>query len=370
MTLAALIFRASCLAGALALDAVAAEDYGPDAAAPWLTNALVWDQTPIAVSFHVAGHPSVVSEWQTGRSATKQRHLPHRATSVIAAAAIGAHQGWDGISFFCYAGSWDQANRVGGGYDSALDPAQMGVMPVAALLYRRDVTESPNTTVVLMSDADTFGGKYARWSTGKPADSGVPVAFLTGFERSKTTIAFERDYVPAAGATVVRGADHAKNLFGPEGSSAESDTLQLRRDWQAGWQVIDTPRAQIPQGFYAGTALRTADVTFRPTNRFAVMTVASLTDAPIARSARLFITAMGPSRRREGHAENYRSQCLGGTLELRFNTRPSAATLIPVQGDGRRGPPLPLTPANDGSVTLDLAAAPTHWWIVDSRFAP
>ena len=319
---------------------------------------------------HVAGHPFVVSEWQTGRSATKQMHLPHRATSVIAAAAIGAHQGWDGISFFCYSGPWDQANRVGGGYDSALDPAQMGVMPIAALLYRRDVTESPNSTVVLLSEADTFGGKYDRWSTGKPGDSGVPVAFLTGFERTKTTIAFERDYQPTAVATVLHGADHAKNLLGDAASSSESDTHQLRRDWRAGWQLIDTPRSQVAQGFFGGAELRTSDITFRPTNAFAVIAVASLTDAPIAQSPRLFITAMGPSRRVEGREENYRSQCLGGTVVLRFKTRPSAVAVIPVQGDGRRSPPISLTPSGDGAVTINLAAEKTHWWIVETRFAP
>ena len=231
------------------------------------------------------------------------------------------------------------------------------------------MTESPNSTVVLLSEADTFGGKYDRWSTGKPGDSGVPVAFLTGFERTKTTIAFERDYQPTAVATVLHGADHAKNLLGDAASSSESDTHQLRRDWRAGWQLIDTPRSQVAQGFFGGAELRTSDITFRPTNAFAVIAVASLTDAPIAQSPRLFITAMGPSRRVEGREENYRSQCLGGTVVLRFKTRPSAVAVIPVQGDGRRSPPIPLTPSRDGTITINLAAEKTHWWIVETRFA-
>lgn len=319
---------------------------------------------------HVAGRPFVVSEWQTGRSATKQMHLPHRATSVIAAAAIGAHQGWDGVSFFCYAGPWDQAHRIGGGYDSALDPAQMGVMPAAALLYRRDVAESPGQTVVLMSDADTFSGKYDRWSTGKPAESGVPVAFLTGFERSKTTIAFERDYAPSPGATVLRGADHQNNLLGPAVTSSESDTHQLRRDWQAGWQLIDTPRAQVAQGFFGGAELRTADVTFRPTNTFAVIAVASLTDSPIAQSSQLFITAMGPSRRVEGRGENYRSQCLGGTVSIRCSPGGGTARVTPVHGDGRREATRELTADAEGRVILELASAPVHWWLVESTVRP
>ena len=317
---------------------------------------------------HVAGRPFVVSEWQTGRSATKQMHLPHRATSVIAAAAIGAHQGWDGISFFCYAGPWDQAHRVGGGYDSALDPAQMGVMPAAALLYRRDVTESPGNTVVLMSDSDTFGGKLDQWSAGKPTSSNVPVAFLTGFERTKTTLAFERDYQPTPGATVLRGVEQAKNLLGPV-TASESDTRQLRRDWQAGWQIIDTPRSQVAQGFYGGSELRTADVTFKPTNKFAVIAVSSLTDEPIAQSPRLFITAMGPSHRVEGRGENYRSQCLSGTVSVRLSPARRLVRLTPIHGDGQLGPPITLKADASGRVTVDLALAQVHWWTIEATSA-
>ena len=315
---------------------------------------------------HVAGRPFVVSEWQTGRSATRQIHLPHRATSVIAAAAIGAQQGWDGVSFFCYSGPWDQAHRVGGGYDSALDTAHMGVMPAAALLYRRDVTESPNSTVVLMSDADTFGGKYDQWSTGKPVSSNVPVAFLTSFERTKTTIAFERDYAPTPGATVLRGAEHMKNLLGPGVASAESDTHQLRRDWRAGWQIIDTPRSQIARGFFGGTELRTADVAFRPTNKFAVIAVASLTEEPIAQSSRLFVTAMGPGHRVEGRAENYRSQCLVGAISIRMSAASRSVRLTPVQGDGRRDPATELKADADGRISIDLGSAQVHWWLVEA----
>ena len=314
---------------------------------------------------HVAGHPFFVSEWQTGRSATKQMHLPHRATSVLGAAAIAAHQGWDGISFFSYAQPADHAKRAGGNYDAYLDPAHMGVMPAAALLYRRDVSESPGATVVLMSDADTFSGKYDRWNTEKPAESGVPPAFLTGFERTKAVIAFERDYVPAPGATVLRGDEHAKNLLGPGAIAAESDTHQLRRDWQAGWQVIDTPCSQVAQGFYGGTELRTADVTFRPMNKFAVIAVSSLTAAPIARSPRLFVTAMGPSYRNEGRGEHYRSQCLAGSLVLRCAAPGGTARVTPLHGDGRREPARELTADAEGRITLDFASAATHWWLIE-----
>lgn len=317
---------------------------------------------------HVAGKPFVVSEWQTGRSATKEMHLPHRATSVLAAAAVGAHQGWDCVSFFNYAQSADQAARAGGGYDAYLDPAHMGVMPAAALLYRRDVTESPTNTVVLMDDHDTYGGRYDGWSTKKATASGVPTAFLTGFERTKTTIAFNTDFKPSPAATVLRGADHAKNLLA-HSDTAETDTRELRRNWREGWQVIDTPRSQLVQGFFGEQPLRTADAVFHPRGRFGVAALSSLTTEPIARSSRILLTAMGPSHRNDGRGEHYRSQCLAGTVALRFATRPASVTLTPLYGDGRRGEPLKIQPGSDGTVTLDFASASTHWWLVETAFA-
>jgi hypothetical protein len=315
---------------------------------------------------HVAGKPFVVSEWQTGRSATKRMHLPHRATSVVAAAAIGAHQGWDGVSFFSYAQPWDQAARVGGGYDAYVDPAHMGVMPLAALLYRRDVTESPTNTVVVMDDTDTFGGRYDGWSTKKPDESGVPAAFLTSFERTKTTIAFAADFKPTATATAVRGAGHAKNFLA-QPDTAETDTRELRRNWREGWQIIDTPRSQVVQGFFGERPHRTADAAFHLRGRFGVAAISSLTAEPVARGSRLLVTAMGPSHRVEGRGEHYRSQALAGTLTVRFATRPAAVALTPLFGDGRRGETTALAPAADGAITIDLLSAPTHWWLVEPR---
>ena len=44
--------------------------------------------------------------------------------------------------------------------------------------------------------------------------------------------------------------------------------------------------------------------------------IRTLTDQPIAHSPRICLTAMGPSQRVEGRGENYRSQCLTGTVTL------------------------------------------------------
>jgi hypothetical protein len=122
----------------------------------------------------------------------------------------------------------------------------------------------------------------------------------------------------------------------------------------------------VAQGFYGRTELRTADVIFAPKNTFAVIAVNSLTDRPIAQSPRIVLTAMGPSHRLEGRGENYRSQCLAGTVTVRLAPARGPVRLTAIHGDGRREPPVELKPGADGRVTIELGSASVHWWMIEA----
>lgn len=157
-----------------------------------------------------------------------------------------------------------------------------------------------NVSLIVLDDTDTFGGRYDGWSTKKPDESGVPTAFLTSFERTKTTVAFAADFKPSATATAVLRADPAKNFLA-QSDTAEPATREPRRNWCEGRQIIDTPRSQVVQGFFGERPFRTADAAFHLRGRFGVAAISSLTAEPIASSSRLLITAMEAIRR--GQAE-------------------------------------------------------------------
>jgi hypothetical protein len=71
-----------------------------------------------------------------------------------------------------------------------------------------------------------------------------------------------------------------------------SDTGELRFDRDAGVLVVDTPRSQAVIGMAGGRRVETGDVVFELDNPFAVVTVSSLTEAPIAASERLLVTTV------------------------------------------------------------------------------
>ena len=317
---------------------------------------------------HVAGMPFCVSEWHTSRSGVNQYHVPHRASSIVGMAATAAHQGWDLASIFCYASEWEGQKRRGFPYDSYLDPGSMGPMPAAAVMYRRDVAEGDTNTVLLFDDEDTFSGKWDGWGTSDADKPASPLAHRTAQEQSKTTLAFGKLPEGLAGKIRVVGkGEYEKNLLeNPNG--ATSDTGQVTRDWKAGYQTVDTPGSQMAQGIFGGGELRTSDVVFRPRTKFAVLVVTSLTERPISRGGRLLLTAMSTTRRvgPEG-SQTYRSQCVDGTVTVRFAAPPSSVRLVPLFGDGSVGPARDLEVSPDGSVNVDLLTAKTHWYLMETQ---
>jgi hypothetical protein len=69
---------------------------------------------------------------------------------------------------------------------------------------------------------------------------------------------------------------------------------QIWRDVERRVGAIDTPRSQAVYGFLGAAApLSTTDMTVTASSSFATVALSSLTDAPISRSERLLLTAVG-----------------------------------------------------------------------------
>ncbi len=145
------------------------------------------------------------------------------------------------------------------------DPAVMALYPAAAMMFLRGDVSPATELVSPPVDAYTV----RNWP---PAD---PRAFL---HRYGTTLQ------PDPPEAVARQEDVPRVTV--------SDTGQLRFDRDAGVLVVDTPRSQAVIGMAGGRRVETGDVVFELDNPFAVVTVSSLTEAPIAVSERLLVTTV------------------------------------------------------------------------------
>ncbi len=304
---------------------------------------------------HVAGKPFSISEWNIVYERDASRTPGHRASCSIGLAALGAHQGWDIPMIYNYRQSRTGNPRSLSAYDTFLDPALMGAMPVAAAAFRRDVRESPNTVVLLATRQQIY---YQNNTAGSMT------ALRTHIEKSKTVIALEKIPEGLANPTVV--ALEKNGIAG--GNSVTSDTGEITRDWARGLQTIDTPGTQVAQGFYGGSTVKLSSVDLRPVNPFAVICVTSMTGRSIGLSDKNLIYAISQCQRLK-RGTSFRSQLVAGTVTVKYRKKPRGVKIIPLMGNGTRGAEKKLTVRGDGSVVINLVAAgPTHWFELAADF--
>lgn len=195
-------------------------------------------------------------------------------------AAYGAFQDWDGIFFYTFEpkiSKWD--NFVTDPFDITLDPVKMIQMEVGALLFsRRDV--KPAVKV----EQRTYSSEQINESMRLP-ESERPY-FTPGFPLS----------LPLRHGSRVKCLDcEPTQTFAAEDSNPlVSDTGEL------GWHVsngsnglvtIDTPRSQALIGFVKANGKATSQLSAEVKNDFCAITVSSLDDKPLSRSATMLLTA-------------------------------------------------------------------------------
>ena len=272
----------------------------------------------------------------------------YRAEGVPAVAAFAAMQGWAGALQFTYwSQSWDDAEQYlgeGGRIRSIWrimsDPAVMALYPAAAMMFLRGDVSPAAELVSPPVDAYTV----RNWP---PAD---PRAFL---HRYGTTLQ------PDPSEAVARQEDVPRVTV--------SDTGQLRFDRDAGVLVVDTPRSQAVIGMAGGRRVETGDVVFELDNPFAVVTVSSLTEAPIAASERLLVTTVARAQNTgfqftvDGGRHVIRAHGQGPVMaeavtgRLTFAGREALTALALTPTGARRGPA--VTTAADGGTRIDLTAS-------------
>ncbi len=226
----------------------------------------------------LAGKPFFVSEWNEPWPNEWRAEMP------IIMAAVGALQGWDGLTVYTYAHTsqrMPQIDYLSGHFETFNDPAIFGLMPAAALMFRRgDVQPARERWVVVVPEEQiAAASSLAPWTC--QALKGT--VFVHRVE-----MALRR--APAGADRVLRPSDRP---FGREAGRLVSDTGQIVHDWQRGLFLVDTERTKVACGFLgaAGT-IELGRVRIRCSNEFAVIAVSSLDGRPLEASRRILITAV------------------------------------------------------------------------------
>jgi len=217
-----------------------------------------------------------------------------RAESSLAYAAVAALQGWGGLTIHTYRyASWGPVDSIGGGtstingityrnhFDAFNDPAKFGLFPHAALLFRRgDVKASQNSVAV---DVNADIADYLLLGQEQ-------IAALELVEKQRVGIGLPgEDQGAAKRVSIDAGLDEADG-------EVTSDTGELYRSWDKRFGWIDTDMTKAAYGFLAEAGkIELQGLTLDVQTDFATIALSSLTDAPIAETDTLLLTAVGRS---------------------------------------------------------------------------
>lgn len=337
-------------------DMIDAHSYGkaqalsknPHRAAHWLNY--------IAAA-QVSGKPLTVTEWAVPKPAA-DRHI-----GGLWIAALAGFQGWDALLAYNYAQTpLAMAPTRKTAWDQRIDPAQLGMAPTAALMFRRGDIALARTTTALVPSLD------AVWNTDSSPKS--QAALRTAAEQTRMVVVLpdhpKLDWDAAGtvppGAKVVTNLDD--DLLDSAATSIRSDTGELDRDWSEGILRIDSPRVQAASGWVGGKTITLGDLEVRVETPTATVAAIALDDAPLSRSRRILVTAVGRAEpQADGHV---RSEPISGEIALRTQSGVKFAPLGPRDRAQGLPPGAPITRGTrDGAwVRLPLPKAPTHWFIL------
>lgn len=304
----------------------------------------------------VAGKPMMVSEWAVPKPETD------RFTAPLWIAAMAGLQGWDALMAYNYAQTpLASAPTRPLTWDQRVDPAQLGLAPTAALMMRRGDISLAQTTIALSP------GVAGLWNAD--ASPRTRAALRTAAEQSRTVVvlpdhpklAWDAASPVPEGARVITDLD--ADLLDHD-AVVRADTGEFERDWSQGILRIDTPRVQAASGWIGGQTITLGALEIHVETPKATVVAIALDDAPLDRSARILVTAVG--RAQPGEDGSIYSEPIVGRIALRTQAGLSIAPLG--SRDRARDIPAtaPTTPGvRDGAwLRLPLPDASTHWFIV------
>lgn len=307
------------------------------------------------------GRPVSVSEWNLGRRFAELRH-----TAPLHMAAIASLQAWDAPILFGYANRAIGSPGKPSPWASYGDPALMGIMPAAAVLFRMGHVSPARYRYVLEADRR----EVYRGSLG----AGNTQAMRTLVEQSRVALRlpdvpelpWSKSEKMPAGVRVITDLERSFLPPGPEHTSVTSDTGELRRDWAAPLFVVDTARSQVVSGVFGPAPVALSHMRLETETEQGTLALTSLDGLPLPTSTRILLTAMGRACPEPGTNGGFRAQPILGTLRLERATAQPLTLKRLASGGGRLEKR--LTPTA-GSVEIPLGTQGAPWYLLTSAAA-
>lgn len=302
----------------------------------------------------VAGKPLSVTEWNI-----EPFPAADRFTAPLFTASVASLQGWDALMLYGYSQVPLNGLAAGSNYSSFNDPAIMGLMPAAALLYRQNHVAPARNRYELSLDRNNFFTlrhdpttsktirtllETSQFSIRMPETPELPWLINSQPPDNKTTVLLnmDRDFIPAGQSYV------------------ESDTSELKRDWEKGIQTVNTDKSQIAAGSLGGESIKLSNATFAIRTKKAVVAIQSLDDKPIKKSGRVFITLMARSQPDPTDKSRFLSEPVTGEVSF---TALKGLRLYPVTKSGILDKPMPVTYSHS-RYSITFVPSAVHWFIL------
>lgn len=273
----------------------------------------------------VSGMPLTITEWNF------EDNAPGRDEYVnpLITAAMAAFQGWDAPMLYGYSQDSLGGKNVSS-WSSHNYPNIIGVMPAAALMYREGHVRGADKTFVAKLDRENLFMK---------GDGNPETAFRTLSLMHRVAVALpEVKELPWLKASQIPGdatvfTDLDKDFIPAGQSFVESDTGELRHDWEKGLFIVNTPKSQGFAGWARGNRIELKNSSFSIGTPKAAVMLTSLDTLPIGNSKKILLTAVARVEKEKVKWEiKSLSEPVTGALKLKNSS--SRMELVPLNGDG------------------------------------
>ncbi len=316
----------------------------------------------------VEGMPLTVSEWNL---ASRQQPTVDRYAAPLYVASIAALQGWDALMMYGYS-QQTLGDQIGltGVWDALNDPGLMAMMPAAALVYRNGhVSEARKHYTFALSPEQLF-------NSGLRPDTCT--ASRTLLEQSHFALGIPpvpqlpwlKPKDPPPKAIVIHNP--SESFLSEDAHSVTSDTGELKRDWEAATQTIDTPKTQAAQGALLDRAIHLTDVTILVNTRHAAVAVSAMDEQPIRSSNLILITTVArvlkPKKQPGVSAWNQDYSVISEPVRGEVTVAAPAGLEVVALTSTGRGLVVPDVIYENGRYRIPLAKPLSHWYLM--RKAP
>lgn len=331
-----------------------------------------------AASLRTYGSPYTISEWKSCPA------NPYFAEGSLLYAAYGRLQGWNPLEFH-FEAQTDFQTRVKNGenvtlsdvFSSVENPVLRAVYPANSIMFlRKDIAEA--TSGYYYNYTDNAEDRNDIYFVGKTTDGGTVWPGRHLFPElgnyaliGKTGVSFLNESITAENDESIK----TKSDAATNGNKVyTSQTGELETDLKNGIFKMNTANSQAICGFAGSKNISAGNLSVRIDNDFAVVTLTTLTNSPIANGERLLLTMAG-------NAVNY-GQLLSedGTTLKKAGAYPIMAEQItgevkikisgdfavyPLTSSGERKTALDVTKTSDGiKFTVDRSAEAMNFEIV------